>query len=515
MPKILRTYLNDEPGRSILCLGLLISIKLVTQIILATQGFISVSADEFSRGLRAAKWALQPSLSIADVSDLWLPFEKYLNGTVLMLWPDAIWAPRVTVFVASCIVLLALFALTRYLFKSFLAAALAAVFVTFLPWYTWLSGTPMLEMYYLAPFISGLLFLIIWLREGRRGYWMWAGLCFALATGFHVQSWIFINLVNLLTLPYLVRDVRQKRFGRIGRLIGFYVLSNSLIATFALLEFLDTGQVFVFLAHHTSYSKWFHGGYNVPVLEKLLYYPRQVVWHSSSAVWILLIVALVFVMYDKSMRWTVFPLATAAVALSVTSGMNVLSGPPSAAPGRYSVFYLIMVAPYIGYGVRSAITLTKRHPSRLVAYLPTVIAGGLFLYSVGWGIARIPSFPRGMSIDAIEVGYYLNQALSEDETDRAAAYMVELHYWDHLGVQLAAQHYGRYLYDRAYDLRDRNTPSIFLGAPEGICTGLISDNVRYVALHDSGLRAATDSIGCLESATEIGHWGVYRVNPAH
>lgn len=514
MQKPVMKCLSAEPMRSIVYLGLSIFLKLVIQKFLFLRGFISVSADEFARGIRAATWALQPRFNlVADVKDTWLPFEKYLNGLLLLLWPDVIWAPRVTVFIASCLVFIAFFLLVYYLFDNFWVSALAGTFVVFQPWYTWLSGTPMLEMYYLACFLGGLVFLVKWFRKGCRGCWFWAGCCFMLASGFHIQSWTFINLVNLITVNYLYQYIRQKQFGHLWRLIGFYALGNLFIITSAIAEFLDTGHVFASLTSHTVYSKWFYDGYNVSVVEKLLYYPRLIVQNSSGAIWILLMIALVFLLRDKAYKWKLFPFVVAMAALVLNSFLNVASGPPSAAPARYSLFYVMMISPYLAYGAYNLSMLGKRWLPRIMAYTPAMLSAGLFVYSVWWGIVRIPDFPHGMSTDAIETGYYINQVLSQNESCDMPSYMVELKYWDFLAVQLTAGHYEAIVYDREYDLFNRNTPSIFSESAEGVCASLISRDVRYVALQDSNLKVGAQLIGCLHANKEIGHWTIYELDP--
>ena len=140
---------------------------------------------------------------------------------------------------------------------------------------------------------------------------------------------------------------------------------------------------------------------------------------------------------------------------------------------------------------------------------------GLFLYSILWGIVRIPNFPHGMSTDAIKTGYRINQMLTQNESDNVASYMVELKYWDFLAVQLTAGHYAAVVYDREYNDTNRNKPSIFLKKMETVCASLISHNVRYVALRDPNLKANARLINCLHPIKEIGHWTIYEFYSGH
>lgn len=523
-----------EPRRSIFFLGVVILARAIVQTALYSRGFISVAADEFFRGILASEWAVNPRFELAtDLTGAWLPFEKYLNGSLLRVWPDVILAPRATVFVASCLLVVAFFVLVRCLFGSFPVAALASLFMSTVPWFVWLSGTPMLEMYYLAFFAGGLLFLVAWLREARRGCWFWAGCCFMLASGFHVQSWILINAVNLLTVGCLYRYVRRRRTEQLWRLVGFYLLGNGLILTGVILGFASTGRWFAFFADHTSYSKWFYGGYNTTMWEKLLYYPKLILENSSGAVWVLTVLALAFMRREEERRWKVLPLAVAGVVMIVQSVMNVFSVPATAAPARYSMFYMLMLSPYLAYAVWRSVERIQRsewesgsgpaqdtdlgslggpgRSGRIGAYAAAGLSVGLFVYGVWWGVTRIPDYPRGMALDAVEAGRELHEVLDGSGFRELETYMVELRFWDYLAVQLLAGHFDRIVFDREYDLRDRERPSIFGREAREIHASLAQQKVRYVALRDPELKAVAEGTGFLRPEADAGGWTIYEV----
>lgn len=502
-----------EPLRSIIFLGALLLVRVVGQVLLYQRGFLRVSADEFARGIIAARWASQPRFDLLDGPPAaWLPFEKYVNGLLLTVWPDPVLAPRVTVFLSSCLVLIGLYVFVYYLFDSFTIAVLTSLFVVFQPWYVWLSGTPMLEMYYLAFYLAGLFFLVMWLKDNRRGFWILAGCSFLIASGFHVQSWILINLVNLLAVGFLFRFIRQKQYGRLSRLIGYYLLSNALIITFAIVEFAYTGEVFAFLASHTSYSRWFYGGYNIPVLEKLSYYPLLILRNVSPVIWALVIAAFIFLRSDKERGWKLFPLKLAILALVLFSVMNVLSGPPSAAPSRYSLFYILMLSPYIAYGTYQFFKWGQQRSFPTTRYSATVLAAALFIYGIGWGAVHTSNHPGG-PLGTVEAGRYLNELLNQTDPDEAKTYMVELEYWDFLAFQLTAGHYDAIVYDRVQDIRNRDTPSIFEKKPDDIYDILSVQNVRYVALRNPDLKAKVQQTNFLSAQQDIGNWTIYEFEP--
>lgn len=502
----------SEPYFSAGFLACLIIFKAITQLYLYQQGFISVAADEFARGVMAWRWAQNPQLEIlADLQNVWLPFEKYLNGLMFLLWPDPLLAPRLTVFVASCVLLVALTLLSYELFENGSIARLTAVLVVVQPWYVWLSGTPMLEMYYFAWFFLGVWLLLKGLKANRPLFWYTAGVCFFGAAGFHVQSWTFINLVNLLTLPYFFTQLRQKQFGRAGHLVAYYVLSNSFILLYAGLEWLYTGRVFAFLGHHTSYSLWFYGGYEVSVAEKLWYYPALVGQYTSTIVWIGLLMALVVLGQLSHKGWRFFPLGLALLALSLNSVLNVFSGPPSAAPGRYSLFYLLIFLLYAVYGFYHFLAWGWSNPNPFLRYVVSLGVMVLYGYGLWWGAGRIPQFQGSMPLDAVQVGETLHPLLEQTP----GRYMVELVYWDFLAVQLTSQQVDQMVYDREFDMRNRTIPSVLAQDPAGACQSLGAvPELKFVVVRDPLLKEKIGVISTLAWQADVGRWSIYNFSAA-
>ncbi|MEW6145751.1 MAG: hypothetical protein AB1598_12105 [Thermodesulfobacteriota bacterium] len=156
----------------------LLMVKLAVQLYLYRIGFLSVSADEYSRGITAARWALDGTIPTAIYMSNWLPFETYLNGLALMVWDNVIWTPRITAFLFSCFLLVYFIKLVQHLFGRLPVTFLAGLLLVFNPWFIWLSGTPMLDIYYLAPFVAGLYYISKWVSERRGLYLVIGGLLF-------------------------------------------------------------------------------------------------------------------------------------------------------------------------------------------------------------------------------------------------------------------------------------------------------------------------------------------------
>lgn len=509
-------FFSRQPNLSVLFLSLLMLVRAAVQIFLYKSGFISVAADEINRGIRAAQWAANPQFNlIKDVQDVWLPFEKYLNGLALMIWPDVIKAPRATIFLASCIVLVAWFGLIYRLFKNFPTAALATLFTAFLPWFVWLSGTPMLEMYYFAGFFAGLYFLVVWLQEDRKGYWALAGLCFLLASGFHYQSWTFINVVNLVSLVFFFTYLSRRQYRRCLQLVGFYFLGNALVVSFTAIDYFDTGKLFNFLANHTTYSKWVYSGYNVPVLEKLKYYPQLAFENASLWFWILALLSclLLLIRRDAFEKW--IPLLVGGLAIAINSVMNVFSVPATAAPGRYCIFYVMMATPYLADGL-----VQIWQSGRLVKFpwarvLTGVLAAALCAVTLWWGVSRIKTYQNATSIAALDVGRAINQLMPAARPGETAQpkYMIQLLYWDFLTVELTAGHYDAVVFDRELDYYDRNKPSVFTQNASVVYQTLNDENIKVIALQDAALKETVKTMSFMKEEKSLWDWTIYRFVP--
>jgi len=505
--------LTREPLRSIAWLGVLVAVKVVLVRAMYAHGFLSVSADEFSRGVQAMEWAAHPTLAWADFLQTWLPPERILNGTALMLWPEPIWAPRLTAFVGSCVLLVAFHRLVRLLFAPWAVAALASALLVVQPWYAWLSATPMLESYYLPLLFLGLGFLVEWLRDDVPGRWLAAALCFLAASGFHVQSWLVVNLVHVLTLGILVQAIRRRAWGRVMRLAGVYVISDAFMLAIVIGGYVAQGTPFRFLTLHTGYSRWFREGYNVSVADKLFFYPRLLApWIPWSA-WILLALGLALAARAAQRRWMLAPALLGIVSLAAYSVFNVSSAPPTAAPQRYTLLWTMLALPYVAYGAYR-LCADARAARPLVRGAALVAAGALVGLLASRSLALAARIPDGLPWSAVTAGLRLRSLMDAPGADPARRYMVEVRYWDFLAVEVGAAHPGRVAFDRDRDRERRDAPSLFLQDPDAVRARLAELGVEWVALTSPALIERAEAWPWLVRVDQVQEWTLYVLRPA-
>ena len=135
----------------------------------------------------------------------------------------------------------------------------------------------------------------------------------------------------------------------------------------------------------------------------------------------------------------------------------------------------------------------------------------LFVFAIIWGRVKLPRYDRTVSMDAVRAGELINEQLDQFSVDRVPNYMVELVFWDFLGVKTAGGYYDHFLYDREYDIYNRNTESIFSDGDSALCSVLASQNVKFLALRTENLRSNAETLICLQQLEGYGMWTIYEV----
>ncbi|MCI0398882.1 MAG: hypothetical protein L0322_28670 [Chloroflexi bacterium] len=368
----------------------------------------------------------------------------------------------------------------------------------------------MLDIYYLAALIGGLALLLAWLEHGQRGLWLAAGLALLLAGTFHVQGWLPLGLILLLHLPELIRLARQQKWERAGRLLAIYALAALLPLTLFLAGWVANGRPLSFLGEHTRYSLWFYGGYNVSDLEKLLYYPRLVWVNSHPLLWLLAAVGVGLLWRARAGRRVWLLPAIGLLTLLALSVLNLNSGPPSAAPGRYSLLYTATAALYAGYGGSRLLVrgLARRSSA---GYAVVGLTAVLLAWLLIAGYRQAWQFPRATYGQAVAAGEALRPLLDAPDFAPGDRYLLEVVYWDFLAAQLAAGHHEAALFDRPFDLYNRDQPSVLILPPEALARELVAQRVRYALLRDPALKEQAAASGLLTAVIEVEGWTLYQV----
>lgn len=486
-----RLIADEEEERKFLIM--LLCVKIIILFGLYSLGFSGISADEYSRSVSAMKWAEAPYLVKGQTA--WLPFQLYMNGILLMIFPDPLWVPRITAFMASCVLLLFFYFSIKLLFGDRLTAGIATVGLLFSHWFSWISATPALDTYYMAFFAVALYFGIRWrLNHRTRDLW-YAAFSLLLSSGFHYQSWMVLASIDILSLWIVYCLISAKDWRGLWFLIGAFLLSHLYIAYTVVSTYVDVGHGLGFLGSHSSYSKWYYEGYKHEWYVKLVYYPMLLIHNSNPIFGLLALIGLVFVFLDRrKLPQYAIPFILGMLILSGYSIFNVFSVPPTAAPGRFSLIFYIMLLPYSGLAVARAIgylSPQKKHKQGRKFFIFVLLAMGALL-----GVYKIKQLPMSPDWnDAVSAGRTLNSLL--EGSSPSTGYVVELTYWQHLGVVLTAKHYDRQHFDRKKDIYNRSIPSDLIRSPDKFVDFLGKANIGGMAFRNPKLVHLAKKYGTL------------------
>ncbi|HVY55263.1 MAG TPA: hypothetical protein VHC46_05845 [Thermodesulfobacteriota bacterium] len=487
----------------------LLLVKLVLQVYLFRIGFLNVSADEYSRGITAARWALDGTLPTMIRMGDWLPFETYLNGLALMVWDNVIWTPRITVFIFSCFLLVYFVKLVQYLFGRLTVTFLAGLLLVFSPWFVWLSGTPMLDIYYLAPCVAGLYYIVKWISERRDLYLVIAGLLFFFSTGFHSQSWILVNVVNLCLCYFAWRMLMQKDHKGLAKLIGFFILGNLFIIIYLPSDYLATGQWLAMFQRHTQRTMEYYGGYDIGLFHKLVYYPELVVT-SAKMIWIFFPIGLYWLRVEPEKLLKLFPVTIGFGILVFYSLFNVLSVPAAAAPGRYSLPFTILFLPYASLGIYVLFEYSGYFTDVRIRRVAVAL---LMISILALNLMKVLDYEVKSAKAAVSIGRYLKDSMEKDGADPNETVMVELSYWDYLYVQLAARHFDRVRFDRKESNEFTGIPSDILSmGDEDTLNYMKRGDTKLIAVKDDAIKKKLDSLAFTHKIKELDVWAVYSID---
>ncbi|MBK8434260.1 MAG: hypothetical protein IPL28_24555 [Chloroflexi bacterium] len=238
-----------------------------------------------------------------------------------------------------------------------------------------------------------------------------------------------------------------------------------------------------------------------------MYYPSLIYRNSDIIFNALAMLGIFLLAYQSQKKWGFSLLLLGVVALLFNSVMNIFSGPPSAAPDRYSLFYMIILAFYVAIAIDTGVRWGLKQETAWRKYGVMVLILGLIGTHLLWQGQKTSNFPQGMALDSVAVGRQLNQLLQENDV-----YMVELRYWDFLAIQLLAGPHHHIIYDREFDLYNRQTISIFAQDKTTICSQLQIPDFQYLVLQDTALKTEVQQLDNFVPLQEVGRWTIYELH---
>jgi hypothetical protein len=490
-------FLSSPQDRAILlALVLLLLCRGFIQFGLYRAGYISLTADEFSRTVLAARWMEHPSWIWVGA---WLPLHIYMLGTALFLGGDLLWAPRLLTLFSGAASILLMYRLASSLFDSPKVGLLSAFILSLNPAHVWLAGTPLSEAPNAMFLLAAIWMFSLYLKNTRQAFLFTAACCLALANGLRFESWLISILFSLVVLGECVLE-RLRRCAPARRLIQ--LISAAAIpwifpAGWLIGNYIETRNPFYSLQAIKAYKfQWYahNTAYGTYIETFLRIDPYLTVLGMLG-----IVVCLLRYKKSKPVRWY-------AAAATIPLAVNILlQGGQVEPPGnyiRYLALFTFLLVPAFGYLVAaSAQGISPK------AYKIGLV---LFLGLVGFTQIRTTfRFSNDPSADGLAVGLAIRELRAQNPAIADRPVIIELAYWQYLAIVVGANDMEGVLYDRVKGTVAAQNQSLLLTDASLFQSCLGAYHASYVIVKDPPLREAVESKLKLQPAMEVNGYTFY------
>ncbi|HEX7973056.1 MAG TPA: glycosyltransferase family 39 protein, partial [Anaerolineales bacterium] len=483
----------------------LLALKLGMLALLYRAGFTAFTADDFGRILAAAGWAQAP---YGFRPGPWLPFHMLLNGTLLRLAWELLWAPRLLEMAIGLVSLVLMYRLASELFQDRTVGMLSAALLALNPVHTWLSAAPLTELPTFTCLLAGLLFFGRYLRRRQSWPLLLAAAGFALGTGFRFEAWVFSALFS----AWLAVELAAAGFKRPAGQAGWPVqLAAALLpwifpALWMLASYRATGSPLYSLHAIQGYKAAWNGaavGF-LPYLQAAFRMDPFLALGGPPA----FLAAAIHFRRNRSLAAYAL---MALVPFLVFTGIQGGQSDPAGNILRYLASFLFLLYPFLAWGL---VVLARRLAAPAVY---RVALAALLLLAAAWVQTRAAfGFTNDPSGAGLAVGMRLRalrlRALRSQNAPQATRpALVELSYWQNLAIQVGSNDLAGVVYDRAYDPVRRESQSIFLQDPQTARDCLAAYLPAYVIVQDARIRQAVEQVLKTAAVEEVNGYAFYPV----
>lgn len=327
--------------------------------IVLRRDFLEYNADGYTRIIRGHEWLAAPRWEL----DVWLPLQTWLFGAALAVHDSLRVTLRVVDALLTLVLLVNLYLIGRALGgrpAGLIAAGLGAIF----PWVVWMGVSGMAEPLFHATLSTGILGLVLWLRDPRERWLALAAAGLLLATMVRYEGWFYAGVfAGLIAFVAWRRGLLSPR---VAALVGAPLLFP---LVWIVAWWRRTGDPLAFARETAEIKEALEAGNaGAGLLRRLTIYPEETFRLAPLLVGLCLLAA--GYALARRVRWWPLPalvLGQAAALVVVSAGFSNL-GPGAE---RYLISNVILLFPVLGAVVA---TLPISWP-RLAALALVAVAG--------------------------------------------------------------------------------------------------------------------------------------------
>ena len=322
-------------------------------------GLYGVSVDDSSRTVESFFWTHHQPVGLA-----WPPGHAVVFGTVLRVWSDLFWAPRVTAVAIGVVTVLAVAWLAHELFARRAVTLVAAGLAVLEPGRVLLSIAPLAEMLFCALALSG---LACWARHLTRRDERWllaAGIFFAFAGATRYEGW---TLSAVLAAVALVRVLRREWKGW-ATAAGLVLIGSVFPVYWMLRSNHELGDPFAFSRVARDFSDVGGSASGNRLFDATRDLVRSPFLQLLTETWGLGLLAFVAAVRASAIRdrrslWLVVP----GVALVVQTGLSFVGSNPAHDEWRVAELFLLALLPFLAASLLGLVSSIRRQHGRVWA----------------------------------------------------------------------------------------------------------------------------------------------------
>jgi hypothetical protein len=323
-------------------------------------GFAQVSDDDYARTVIAEQFAHAPRLDPSATS--WLPLPFWIAGSAMLVLGRSLSSARAIAFALGALSVAAPYAAMRAMGMARASAWVATAIAMALPWNAWLAVAPVPEGW------EGAVGAAAMIAMGDRAARPWCALALLAASLSRYEAW---PVCAVLALACVLDAVRERlRSGLDAAGFVFARVAVAVVAVAGPVAWMAWnahahGSPTHFVTRVANFRRAI-GAADIPLADKLLGYPRALLFETPEVAAFGLLGIAGMVMAPALRRRWVWPAAAAAAVLVFLVVGDVRDGAPTHHPERaLSLAWWVLVAmgtDAVAYAVAAA-----RPPARRAA----------------------------------------------------------------------------------------------------------------------------------------------------
>jgi hypothetical protein len=492
LPAKLVFWMNWTTAAIIAALGS----KITLAVLILQRGFIVTSWDEFAKMVTSYKWAHNPY----RIVHLWLPLQFYVHGLALKVWHDLLWTPRSVTLILSLVTFVTLYHLAKTLFDR-TTAAISVIWLAVMPWPTWLSLTPLIEMQYITFLVLFFWFWIKWLETRRFWDLLIASFVLLLVTASNHPGWNFAVIYSGYLGLQIVKAILRRETTRHSLICQ--IVAALIPWVFPIYWLWENFRVFgdpMYFAHLFKES-FVATGPPLTATTALSYYPVTLI-KEYPLVCIFILMGMWAWTREQRLGNVSFYISVVIIALGMmTVNVGVVQSLSRNRPVRYLVPFIVLLIPYAAFAI-----------SRLLSkgLVGQIIGMGLLTPILLLNVIQTTHFPQ-IDSDVTDTGLLLRNMLEDKDIEEAERVLVEAANWEFFGIQALSNHPQYFVLDRDVGMLKRDTLSILMETQPEVETFLTQNDIRWLVLWDPQLKTRATKIMQVEAIAEKGKYTIYRI----